>query len=117
MRKIIPVLAIAVLCFMAYAPAHSEETMKVVVEGVEDASGNTSGVHIAGVKEQEMIKLRAAAADGTKMEKEIIDALIVKIISIEEELDKRKKADMVLMIGLCAVTILLLLSVFRKKSQ
>jgi hypothetical protein len=116
MKKII----ITALCaiFVLFSTAlFAQEKIRVVVEGIEDASGNTAGVHIATPKEAELMKLRAMAAQGDKMEKEIIEALIVKIINLEEEVKKSKRTEALILIILTMAILIMLAAIILLRKR
>jgi hypothetical protein len=118
MKKIlILTVALILAAGLIFAAETPGKKMRVVVEGMtEDASNNTADVRIATQKDIEIARLKAMS-QGTKMEKEIIDALIVKTINLEEEVANIRKTEIMLLglfSALLVLVIALILAAWKK---
>lgn len=107
MKKIILTALTAAFLLLACA-LFAEDKIRVVVEGIEDAKANTSTIHIATGTEAEEMRAKVMASSSQKMEKEVLDALIVKVINLEDELKKSKKTEVLILIIIVIETFLML---------
>lgn len=122
------IFTLLVMFFSLFIILYSSEEKKimVIVEGEEDINTITSkdilpttqkGVYILKTKqkiEDEAKKLKEMA-DNPKIEGEIIDALISKIIDIENNQQKQMKFILVLSLIVLLMFIIILMMVIKRK--
>lgn len=125
MKKIIFTI-ILFLLFSLIINSSEEKKIKVIVEGEEEAKTETAkdilpttqkGVYILKTAKQienDTKKLKDMA-DNPKIESEIIDAIISKIIDIENNQQKHMKIIMVLSLLVFLLFVIIVLIVIKRK--
>jgi len=105
-----------ILLFAGFVSALHAEKMRVLVEGEEEVSSATpdrDGVYIKeenpGIlnkrklerkkKTEELKQLAEKSSAESEIEKEVMDAIILKIIDIEQELDRQDRMQLYTIIG------------------
>lgn len=125
MKKIAFIIFLS-LFFSFIINSSEEKKIKVIVEGEEEAKTETAkdilpttqkGVYILKTTKQienDTKKLKEMA-DNPKIESEIIDAIISKIIDIESNQQKQMKIIMVLSLLVFLLFVIIILIVIKRK--
>ncbi len=132
MRKYVVPAVFLTLCFF-FISVHADK-IKVLVEGEDEIEKKTTpddGIYIKeekpgllnkrrverDKKTEELKKLIENQKAESDIEKEVMDAIISKIITIEEELDRQDRMQFYIITGGLALFAVLLVVIFIRKKE